>query len=99
LHEEEAANPESHCSFDGHRRSGRPDGDGVGVFRPRIIVALVLALLLLILVVQNTEVVSVRLLFWEFEMSRVILILLTSMTGFICGYVVARLTAVRAKAP
>ena len=68
------------------------------MFRPKIIVAVILALLLLILVVQNTEVVTVTLLFWEVEMSRVILILLTSMSGFICGYVVARLTTARSKA-
>ena len=60
--------------------------------KPRIIFAAVLAILLLVLIVQNTEVVAVTLFFWEIEMSRVILILLASMTGFICGYVVARIT-------
>ena len=63
--------------------------------RPRIILIGALALLLLILVVQNTEVVTVTLLFWDFEMSRVILILLATMTGFFCGYLVARLTSAR----
>jgi len=67
--------------------------------RPKIIVAGVLALLLLILVIQNTEVVTVTLLFWNFEMSRVILILLATMTGFICGYLVARLTTARPSSP
>ena len=61
--------------------------------RPKIVVTVVLALLLLILVIQNSEVVTVTLLFWNFEMSRVILILLATMTGFICGYLVARLTS------
>ena len=67
--------------------------------RPKIIVAGVLALLLLILVIQNTEVVTVTLLFWNFEMSRVILILLATMTGFICGYLVTRLTTARSSSP
>jgi len=62
------------------------------LFRPKVILVGILALLMIILVVQNSEVVKVTLLFWSFEMSRVILILLASMTGFVCGYLVARLT-------
>lgn len=61
--------------------------------KPRIVLAIVLALLVTILVFQNTEVVTVAFLLWKFEMSRVILILLAVMTGFICGYLVARLTS------
>ena len=63
--------------------------------RPKIALAGFLAALLIVLVVQNAEVVTVSLLFWKLEMSRVILILLTALTGFICGYVVARLTTPR----
>ncbi len=66
--------------------------------RPKAIAATVLALLLLIVVIQNTEVVSVTLLFWSFEMSRVILILLVAIIGFISGYIVARLTSSSARA-
>jgi uncharacterized integral membrane protein len=50
----------------------------------------VLAVLLLILVLQNTEVVAVRFFFWELQMSRVVLILVATLIGFLCGYVVAR---------
>ena len=71
----------------------------VAVFKPKIVIAGALALLLLILVIQNTEVVTLKLLFWEFEMSRVILILLTSAAGFICGYAVARLTPAHRSEP
>ena len=67
--------------------------------RPRFILVSALALLLLVLVVQNSEVVTVTLLFWDFEMSRVILILLTTMTGFICGFLVAQLTSARSDSP
>ena len=63
------------------------------MFKPSIVIATILALLVLILVFQNTEVVTVAFLLWKFEMSRVILILLAVMTGFICGYLVARLTS------
>ena len=69
------------------------------MFKPKIIFVGVLVLLLLILVIQNREVVTVTLLLWQFEMSRVILILLASMTGFICGYVVAKLTAAGSRSP
>ena len=69
------------------------------MLRPKIILIGALVLLLLILVVQNSEVVTVTLLFWDFEMSRVILILLATMTGFICGYLVARLTSPRPGSP
>jgi len=57
----------------------------------RWIVITVLVFLLLIVVVQNAEVVTVRLLFWQFSMSRVILILLAAVTGFVAGWAGARL--------
>ena len=69
------------------------------MLKPKFIVLGALALLLLILVIQNSEVVTVTLLFWDFDMSRVILILLATMTGFIGGYLVARLTATRSSSP
>jgi uncharacterized integral membrane protein len=67
--------------------------------KPKIVSAVVLALLVLILVFQNTQVVTVAFLFWKFEMSRVILILLAVMSGFICGYLVARLTSTASQTP
>lgn len=69
------------------------------MFTPKVILIVVLALLLLVLVIQNSEVVTVSLLFWDFEMSRVILILLATMTGFIGGFTVARLTSTRSGSP
>ena len=63
--------------------------------RPRVIAAVLLALLLLVLVVQNTEVVAIKLLFWEFEASRVILITLTALIGLVCGYLLARIGKTR----
>ena len=65
------------------------------MLRPKIILVGALVLLLLILVVQNSQVVTVTLLFWDFEMSRVVPILLATATGFIGGYLVARLTSAR----
>ncbi len=45
-----------------------------------------------ILVVQNTEVVSVRFLFWELAMSRIILLSGSIVLGFVAGFIVAKLT-------
>ena len=70
-------------------------GGGVAMVKPKIVLASVLAVLMVVLVIQNTEVVAIKFLFWEFAMSRVILILLATMTGFVCGYVVARITGTR----
>ena len=63
--------------------------------KPKLFVVGVMSVLLLILVIQNTEAVKITLLFWQFEMSRVILILLATATGFVGGYVVARLKSAR----
>lgn len=63
--------------------------------RPKVAVAIVLSLLLLIIILQNTEVVAVRILFWEIQMSRVLLILLAAVVGFVGGYVVSALRGAR----
>jgi uncharacterized integral membrane protein len=58
---------------------------------PKLIALIVAAVLYLVIVAQNTEVVSVRLFFWDFSMARVILMTLMALFGFVIGYVVARL--------
>lgn len=45
----------------------------------------------LVLVVQNTQVVSVRFLAWELAMSQIILIVGTMAVGFVAGFVLAKL--------
>ncbi len=55
------------------------------------LVTLVL-LLGFILVVQNTEVVTVRFLFWQLSMSRIILLSGSMLLGFVAGFLVAKLT-------
>ena len=57
--------------------------------RPKIAIAILLGLLLLVIILQNSEVVAVKLLFWEMQMSRVLLILLAAVVGFVGGYVVS----------
>lgn len=59
--------------------------------KAKLVLLLIVGLLLAIIVVQNTEVVTVTLLFWRFSMSRVVLILVTGLLGFVLGFVTAKL--------
>ena len=58
--------------------------------KPKTIAMLVLGGLLLIILLQNTQVVSVRFLFWKLSMSRIILLPLILLIGFIIGFFVGR---------
>ena len=42
---------------------------------------------IIILVLQNSEIVTVNLLFWKLEISRIVLILGVLFIGFILGYI------------
>ena len=48
-----------------------------------------------IVMIQNAEVVTVRFLFWEFGMSRFLLLLLTLLVGGVAGFIAG--TAARRK--
>ena len=58
---------------------------------PKFLLASFLLLIILILILQNTEVVEVRFLFWAFGMSRVVVIVLAALLGFASGFLVAKL--------
>jgi uncharacterized integral membrane protein len=60
--------------------------------KPKTIVILVLVALFAIILIQNTQVVTLRLLFWKVGMSQIILVPLTMVIGFILGYLVAKVT-------
>jgi uncharacterized integral membrane protein len=62
------------------------------MMRPKFIVVLVLIALLLIILIQNTQVVTLRLFFWKVGMSQIILIPLTMAIGFVVGFVVSKVT-------
>ncbi|UCD06131.1 MAG: DUF1049 domain-containing protein [candidate division WOR-3 bacterium] len=62
----------------------------------KTIIILILAVLALILIVQNTEVVPIQILFWQLLMSRIILILLLLVIGFAIGYIFAKFTGKKA---
>jgi uncharacterized integral membrane protein len=56
------------------------------------IIIVILAILALILIIQNTGVVPIQLLFWRIWMSRIVLIVLMLAIGFGIGFVLAKLT-------
>ena len=58
--------------------------------KPKTIVTLVFGFLLLVVLFQNTQVVSVRFLFWKLSMSRIILLPLFMLIGFIIGFFVGK---------
>jgi uncharacterized integral membrane protein len=58
----------------------------------KLITAAVIVILILIFLLQNNQVVTLHLYFWEISMSQVILIPLTMMAGFVLGFIVAKLT-------
>lgn len=58
--------------------------------KPKNIALASLGILLIIILIQNTQVASVRFLFWELSMSRIILLPLIMIIGFIIGFFVGR---------
>jgi len=54
--------------------------------KPKVIIYLVIAVVILIILVQNTHVVSLRLLFWEITMSQFVALGFAVILGFVAGY-------------
>jgi len=67
------------------------------MMKPKTIVLLVLIVLFVIILIQNTQVVTLRLFFWKIGMSQIILIPLTMLIGLVIGYIVAQVTGNRHK--
>ena len=58
--------------------------------KPKTIILLILLALFLVFLLQNTEVVQLKFLFWKVEMSRIIFFPLTLLVGIIIGYVLTK---------
>ena len=56
-----------------------------GEVGPKTIILLVFLGLFTVLILQNTEVVRIKLLFWELSLSRVILLMGSLLTGILIG--------------
>jgi len=60
--------------------------------RPKVIAILVIVVLLLIFLFQNTDIVTLRIYFWQISMSRIIFIPLVLVVGFALGFLAAKVT-------
>ncbi len=58
--------------------------------KPKKILILIIVILCLIVLFQNTEMVTLRFLFWDFSMSQIFLLPIVLAIGFIVGYFGAR---------
>jgi len=58
--------------------------------RLRTVVIVVILLLFLVVVAQNVETVSVKLLLWDFVMSRIVLLVLSLAVGIVLGVLLGR---------
>ena len=52
------------------------------------IIVLFLVVLLMVFIIQNTQVVEVKLLFWKVSMSRALMLLGTLVIGFVSGWLI-----------
>ena len=60
--------------------------------KPKTIIILVLIVLAVIIIIQNSEMVTLHLLFWKIMMNRIIFISFLLVVGFLIGFLVAKLT-------
>jgi len=58
--------------------------------KPKNIALICLGVLLLVVLLQNTQVVSIRFLFWKLSMSRIIFLPLIMLIGLIIGFFVGK---------
>ena len=54
--------------------------------RGKMLIGTGLVLILIIFIVQNTEVVSIKFLFWELSLSRVLMVFLVFVSGAVVGW-------------
>ena len=67
--------------------SENPKTKGVIEMRTKLLIGAGLLLLLIVLIVQNTQVVSIKFLFWELSLSRVLMVFLVFVSGAVVGWV------------
>jgi len=63
--------------------------------RPKFIAVTTIVVLVVILLLQNSDVVSLKIFFWEVSMSRIIFFPILIVIGFIAGFVVAKVVPKR----
>ncbi len=60
--------------------------------KPKTILAVMLGLVSIVIMLQNTQIVTLRLLFWTVSVSRILLLPLLVAVGFVIGYIVSLVT-------
>ena len=60
--------------------------------KPKVIIVLIIVALLLVFLIQNTQVITLHLYFWEISVSQIILIPLAILVGFVFGFIVAKMS-------
>lgn len=58
--------------------------------KPKTIIVLILLALFLIILLQNTKVVKIQLLFWKIGMSRIIMLPITLFLGIVIGFIIGK---------
>lgn len=58
--------------------------------KPKTIIVLILLSLFLIILLQNTKVVKIQLLFWKIGMSRIIMLPITLFLGIVIGFIIGK---------
>lgn len=59
--------------------------------KPKTIIMVILIILSVVVLLQNTQPVTLRVLFWQVSISRLILLPFLVLFGFIIGYITAKL--------
>ncbi len=67
------------------------DSKGETMAKIKFFLALLIVGLFLVVVVQNAEVVALRAFVWEVQLSRIILLVLPLVLGFVLGYLAAKI--------
>ncbi|MBS3767360.1 MAG: LapA family protein [Candidatus Cloacimonetes bacterium] len=57
----------------------------------KTIIIIILLAIFAVILLQNTQIVELKFLFWKIQMSRIILFPITLMLGFIIGFITAKL--------
>lgn len=61
------------------------------------IIIVVISILFLTILLQNTEVITLRLIFWNISMSRIIFLPMVLIIGFVLGYLTSEIRRKRKK--
>lgn len=67
--------------------------------KPKIAGIIILLTLFLIITLQNTQVSTFKILFWDIDMSRIIFMYLAVVIGFVAGFIVSKITGKKKAEP